>query len=151
VHAHDVGAAGARHPDVAERVAAGNGLVPTDSVLTTLFVAGSIRESVFERRFEAQIAVSEAATERGVLPTRMALTRFVRGSIRKILRPISDPTQTAPAPGGYFDACIESVLESEEGDTPSHVYLGVVRDFLRHGYDVSDVSMEAIATTSASA
>jgi hypothetical protein len=28
--------------------AAGNGLVPTDSVLTTLFVAGSIRESVFE-------------------------------------------------------------------------------------------------------
>jgi hypothetical protein len=192
VHAHDVGAAGARHPDVAERVAAGNGLVPTDSVLTTLFVAGSIRESVFEPRFgtktvpssaiaafsgflptlivattfsvrgliretvferwfETQIAVSEAATERGVLPTRMALTRFVRGSIRKILRPISDPTQTAPAPGGYFDACIESVLEGEEGDTPSHVYLGVVRDFLRHGYDVSDVSMEAIATTSASA
>jgi hypothetical protein len=48
VHAHDVGAAGARHPDVAEAFAAGNGLVPTDSVLTTLFVAGSIRESVFE-------------------------------------------------------------------------------------------------------
>jgi hypothetical protein len=31
--------------------AAGNGLVPTESVLTTLFVAGSIRESVFEPRF----------------------------------------------------------------------------------------------------
>jgi hypothetical protein len=79
-------------------IAAFSGWPPTRIVATTLRRFGSIRETVFESRFETQIAVLEAATERGPLPTRIAVTRFVRGSIRKMRRPISDPTHTAPAP-----------------------------------------------------
>src|SRR6266480_44284 len=119
-------------------LAAGNGVFPTAIVFITRFVAGSMRETVFEptlgtktvpsaatagfsgwestwifastfrvrgssrqtesdRRFETQIAVFDAARERGPSPTRIALTLFVRASIRKILCPSWAPTQTAPA------------------------------------------------------
>src|SRR5205814_1539598 len=63
----------------------------------------------------------------------------------------TDAASTRPlpshAPPEYLQACIDAVLNGEEGDTPSHVYVGVVREFLRHGYDPSDVSIAEIAGT----
>ena len=79
-------------------MAAFSGCLPTRIVATTLRVFGLIRETVFERWFETQIAESDAASERGVLPTRIEVTLFVRGSIRNTRRPSSEPTHTAPAP-----------------------------------------------------
>src|SRR3954454_6582030 len=78
--------------------AAFSGPWPTWIVATTFRVFGSIRETVFERAFETQIAVLVTATERGASPTRTLVTRFVRASIRNTLWPKIEPTQTAPAP-----------------------------------------------------
>src|SRR5829696_738415 len=57
--------------------AAGNGLVPTAIVLTTVFVAGSIRETVLEPRFGTKTVPSSAiAAFSGCLPTRIVATTF---------------------------------------------------------------------------
>src|SRR6476659_4381710 len=79
-------------------LAAGNGPSPTGIVWMTVFVAGSILETVFEPLFETHTALFVTATERGFCPTRTLVTRFVRASIRNTRRPKSEPTQTAPPP-----------------------------------------------------
>jgi len=50
-----------------------------------------------------------------------------------------------PAPDNYLDAAVEAAIMGRERDTPSHVYLGVVRQYLRHGYDVGAIDMGHIA------
>lgn len=49
------------------------------------------------------------------------------------------------APGGYLDRAIDTAIAGKERDTPSHVYLGVVRQYLRDGYDVGAINMTHIA------
>src|SRR4051794_12527529 len=78
--------------------AAFSGPSPTRIVATSFRVFGSIRETVFEPLLETQIAVLATASDRGVSPARTLVTRFVRASMRKTLRPESEPTQTAPPP-----------------------------------------------------
>src|SRR6266480_2000067 len=75
-----------------------SGCEPTWIFATTLRVRGSSRQTESERRFETQIPAGDAASERGPSPTRIATILFVRTLIRKILCPVSAPTQTAPAP-----------------------------------------------------
>lgn len=47
-------------------------------------------------------------------------------------------------PEGYFEHTIEIVL-GEGADSPSHVYLGVVRAYLQHRYDLTEVDMAHVA------
>ena len=49
------------------------------------------------------------------------------------------------APEGFLDQAIDEALAGKERDTPTHVYLGVVRQYLRHGYDVGAIDMAHIA------
>ena len=57
--------------------------MPASKLLTTLFVRGSIRETVPSPEFDTQTLPPPAASPYGLAPTGMrATTRFVRGSIR---------------------------------------------------------------------
>lgn len=49
------------------------------------------------------------------------------------------------APPDYLDSAIEAAIVGKEGDTPSHVYLGVVRQYLRDRYDMGAIDMAHIA------
>lgn len=49
------------------------------------------------------------------------------------------------APSGFLDEATDRAVAGKERDTPTHVYLGVVREFLRRSYDVSGVNMAHIA------
>ena len=84
VQSVDVGSAGARHPDVAERGRRGIGTAPTGMVAITLFVAGSMRETVSSPRFGTNTVPSSAtAAFSGWAPTWIVATTFARrGSIR---------------------------------------------------------------------
>jgi DNA modification methylase len=49
-----------------------------------------------------------------------------------------------PAPGGAVEIAVEDVLDHDASPTPSHVYLGVIRDYLRRHWDVTDLNIEEI-------
>lgn len=49
------------------------------------------------------------------------------------------------APDGFLDQAIDQALAGRQRETPTHVYLGVVREYLRHGYDVGAIDMAHIA------
>ncbi len=48
-------------------------------------------------------------------------------------------------PSGFLDSVIDLAIGGKERDTPTHVYLGVVREYLRRGYDVGAIDMSHIA------
>ena len=49
-----------------------------------------------------------------------------------------------PAPDGAVRIAVEDVLDQDASLTPSHVYLGVIRDYLRRHWDVTDLNIEEI-------
>jgi hypothetical protein len=77
--------------------AAGNGPRPTGTTSMMWFVAGSIRETVFEPLFGTKTVPSSAmAALSGALPTRIvATTRSRRGLIRETVFDLAFDTQTA--------------------------------------------------------
>jgi hypothetical protein len=77
--------------------AAGNGRAPTAIVFATVFVAGSIRETVFDPRFGTKTVPSSAiAAFSGWSPTLIVATTFRRfGSIRETVSERRFETQTA--------------------------------------------------------
>jgi len=64
-------------------------------------------------------------------------------SMQKVRAPNGYAIQAAP--NGYLDRAIDDAIAGKERDTPSHVYLGVVRQYLRDGYDVGAIDMAHIA------
>lgn len=62
------------------------------------------------------------------------------------MRKAANPTQAAVEvlPESFFEDTIDGVL-SEGADSPSHVYLGVVRAYLQHRFDLTDVDMVHVA------
>jgi len=78
-------------------VAAGNGPAPTGTTSMTWFVAGSIRETVFERLFGTKTVPSAAiAALSGAFPTRIVATTLSRrGSTRETVFDLPFETQTA--------------------------------------------------------
>jgi DNA modification methylase len=63
-------------------------------------------------------------------------------SMRKADDRTSVPFEQAPA--GALETAIDDVLTEETAPTPSHVYVGVIRDYLRRGWDVSDLDVGGI-------
>lgn len=55
----------------------------------------------------------------------------------------------SPPPEGYFEEVVERVV-AHGAPTPSHVYLGVIRNYLDQHLDVTEVDMEHVATALAS-
>ncbi len=49
------------------------------------------------------------------------------------------------APDAFLDQAIDAAVAGKERDTPTHVYLGVVREYLRHGYDIGAIDMAHVA------
>lgn len=49
------------------------------------------------------------------------------------------------APEAFLDQAVDEAIAGKERDTPTHVYLGVVREYLRHGYDAGAIDMAHIA------
>jgi DNA modification methylase len=65
-------------------------------------------------------------------------------SMRKSEDIANQPVQAAPE--GALDLAVQRILESEAAPTPSHVYLGVIREHLRQGWDVSDLDIAGIGS-----
>jgi hypothetical protein len=78
------------------------GARPTGIVATTFSVRVLTRETVFAFWLFTHTAVGETASPEGPLPTTIERRRFRLGSMRQIRRPVSSPTQTAPAPTRRF-------------------------------------------------
>jgi hypothetical protein len=49
------------------------------------------------------------------------------------------------APTDFLESAIDAALDGRERDSPTHVYLCVVREYLREGYDVGAIDMAHIA------
>ena len=56
-----------------------------------------------------------------------------------------DSVTVEQAPAGATDAAIDEALLAGEQPTPTRIYLGVVRAFLRRGWDVSGLDIAALA------
>src|SRR5215210_8731560 len=104
--------------------AAGNGFVPTGIVSTTVFVAGSIRETVLEPRFGTKTVPSSAiAAFSGCLPTRIVVTTLrVFGLMRETVFERWFETQIAE---------LEAASERGALPTRTHVTL-LVRGSIRN-------------------
>lgn len=59
--------------------------------------------------------------------------------------PVTEPVE------GYFQEVVARILASGEATTPSHVYLGVIREYLRNHVDATEVGMDHIAQALSSA
>jgi 16S rRNA G966 N2-methylase RsmD len=64
-------------------------------------------------------------------------------SMQKASIPIG--STVVPAPPGFLDSALEQAVAGRERDTPSHIYLGVVRRYLQAGYDMSGIDIAHIA------
>lgn len=64
-------------------------------------------------------------------------------SMRKARVP-DELAEITVAPDAFVDSAIDTAIAGKERDTPTHVYLGVVREYLRHGYDVGAIDMAHI-------
>lgn len=53
-----------------------------------------------------------------------------------------EPIRDAPA--SFIDCALERALGKRERNTPTHVYLGVVREYLREGFDVGGIDMAQV-------
>jgi 16S rRNA G966 N2-methylase RsmD len=61
------------------------------------------------------------------------------------MRKASEPATIRLAPKAFLDGAIDRAVAGKERDTPTHVYLGVVREYLRHDYDMGAIDMAHIA------
>ena len=61
------------------------------------------------------------------------------------MRKAAETSTIELAPQGFLDEAIDNALGGKERDTPTHVYLGVVREYLRRGYDIGAIDMAYIA------
>lgn len=66
-------------------------------------------------------------------------------SMRKA-EPLELERAIEPPPDGALEIAIHEVLVEDPAPTPSHVYLGVIRDYLSRGWDVSELNIAAIGT-----
>ena len=48
------------------------------------------------------------------------------------------------APEGALDIAVDDVLAEDTAPTPSHVYVGVIRDYLRRHWDVTQLDIAGI-------
>lgn len=55
-----------------------------------------------------------------------------------------DELDVIAAPDGALESAVEEVLNEDASPTPSHVYVGVIRDYLRRGWDVTDLDIDGI-------
>lgn len=62
------------------------------------------------------------------------------------MRKVANASQAAVElpPEEFFENTIDTVL-AEGADSPSHVYLGVIRTYLRHRFDLTEVDMAHVA------
>jgi hypothetical protein len=51
------------------------------------------------------------------------------------------------APEGALTIAVNDVLAGDSAPTPSHVYIGVIRDYLDRGWDVSELDISGIGVT----
>lgn len=63
-------------------------------------------------------------------------------SMRKVNA--DDETRLSKAPDGALAIAVDDVLAEDASPTPSHVYVGVIRDYLRRGWDASDIDISGI-------
>lgn len=61
-----------------------------------------------------------------------------------VKKPDLGRVQVEHAPEGFFDQMVDYAL-ANGADSPSHVYLGVVRAFLERGFDLTEVDMAHVA------
>jgi DNA modification methylase len=63
-------------------------------------------------------------------------------SMRKVAS--DEQTRLVEAPSGALAIAVNDVLAKDASPTPSHVYVGVIRDYLRRGWDVSELDVSGI-------
>ncbi len=55
-----------------------------------------------------------------------------------------EQTHLREAPEGALNIAVNDVLSEDVSPTPSHVYVGVIRDYLKRGWDVCDLNISGI-------
>lgn len=56
----------------------------------------------------------------------------------------NESARVQPPPDGALQASVDDALAGNASPTPSHVYVGVIRDYLRRGWDVSAIDISGI-------
>jgi 16S rRNA G966 N2-methylase RsmD len=65
-------------------------------------------------------------------------------SMKKSNIAVDSLADAVSAPNGALGSAVTEVLSSDSSPTPSHVYVGVIRKFLKAGWDVTDLDIGGI-------
>lgn len=107
---------------------------------------GLLQRAVTAAGFKLEAASILDKGQRSVKGLSSGFENVVTAALILSMRKVEDVPdgEAVDAPPGSLAQAVERVLRTDEAPTPSHVYLGVIREFLRRNWKVGDLDIAGI-------